>query len=203
MLNDPPGVKVVVAGDTGVGKSALLKRMLEGTFVETQAHPTIGVEFRSLLVTNADHTYRLQLWDTAGQERFRSIAVSYFRGSQIALLVYSIDSHDALDALGMWKKEISNVTPAAFVVVGTKSDLADKAKEPVTREEARVKMAGIGLEPNETPFVETSARTGDGIHALKEILAQLAEKNQEVQQAALSIDQEVRPVSGCCLSPRH
>jgi len=153
--------RLILIGDTTVGKSSLLKYFTDGKFFEV-SDPTVGVDFFARLVTVADGTkIKLQIWDTAGQERFRSITRSYYRNSVGALVVFDTCNKKSLDNVPMWIMEAKRyIAPhhAVFMLVGTKSDLA--AEREVSADEA-VKVADFyGI-----PYVETSALRGRNVEA--------------------------------------
>jgi small GTP-binding protein len=203
MTEDPVSIKVIVVGESGGGKTALLNRMVNETFSKQSGRPTVGAEFHTLVLADAARQYRLHLWDTAGQERFRAIAVSFFRKAQIALLCFAIDRRDMLNALSMWRHEVCECADPAFVVVATKTDLADGAAQPVTAAEVREKLPSLGFDPDETPIVETSSLTGDGFPDLNDILLQIASGIAHPRQKAVTIEKEVERRSGCCMSHRE
>ncbi|XP_046398585.1 ras-related protein Rab-39B-like [Ischnura elegans] len=119
--------RLILIGDSTVGKSSLLKYFTEGKFAQV-SDPTVGVDFFARLVQVKDGTrIKLQLWDTAGQERFRSITKSYFRNSVGALLVYDITNRKSFENLPAWALEARrHIQPhePVFAVVGCKVDLA-------------------------------------------------------------------------------
>ena len=90
--------KFIIIGDTGIGKSCVLKRLVENEFKEDH-DVTVGVEFGSYLIKVEDKTLKLQIWDTAGQESFRSITKIFYRGAHAAILGYSINKRDTFENL--------------------------------------------------------------------------------------------------------
>ena len=97
--------RVILIGDSTVGKSSLLRNFTDGTFAEV-SDPTVGVDFFARLVKVKDGTaIKLQLWDTAGQERFRSITKSYYRNSVGVLIVYDICNQDSYSHIPIWMLE--------------------------------------------------------------------------------------------------
>ena len=154
--------RVILIGDSTVGKSSLLRRFTDETFAEV-SDPTVGVDFFAKLVKVSDGTaIKLQLWDTAGQERFRSITKSYYRNSVGVLVVYDICNRESYTHIPVWMTEAKRyIEPhkAVFVLVGCKNDLANKDStgnvREVTEEEAKTFATHHGIS-----FFETSARTG-------------------------------------------
>lgn len=117
--------KVVLIGDSGVGKSNLLNRFTKGEF-NPESKSTIGVEFATRTVSVGDKTIKAQIWDTAGQERYRAITNAYYRGALGALLVYDITKASSFQSCTRWLNELREYADASTVVVlvGNKCDLA-------------------------------------------------------------------------------
>eukprot|EP01006_Ploeotia_vitrea_P045838 TRINITY_DN66973_c5_g2_i2.p1 TRINITY_DN66973_c5_g2~~TRINITY_DN66973_c5_g2_i2.p1 ORF type:complete len:223 (-),score=93.66 TRINITY_DN66973_c5_g2_i2:59-697(-) len=147
--------KFIIIGDTGTGKSCLLKWFLEGSFHKSMSH-TIGVEFGSKVVNVGGKRVKLQIWDTAGQERFRAVTRSYYRGAVGCLLVYDITSRDTYNHLVSWLTDARTLARSdiTVIVVGNKSD--KKAAREVTLLEA-----SRFAQENDLLFMETSAKTGE------------------------------------------
>lgn len=116
--------KVVIIGDSGVGKTNLMTKYCEGVFKESYV-ATIGVDFKLKDVEVDDLTVKLQVWDTAGQERFRNITQAYFKGAKAIILAYDITHADSFQNLNSWTKQIETVTAEGVVkmLVATKCDL--------------------------------------------------------------------------------
>ncbi|KAH9955551.1 P-loop containing nucleoside triphosphate hydrolase protein [Russula dissimulans] len=118
--------KVVVMGNSGVGKTSLLQRYTQNKFDPKNATSTTGAFFVAKKVTLNGVKVRLQLWDTAGQERFRSMAPMYYRGANAALLLYDITNHVSFQDVRGWLKELKKNCPADLItyIVGSKTDLS-------------------------------------------------------------------------------
>jgi len=143
--------KVVLIGDSGVGKSNLLSRFTRNEFnLETKS--TIGVEFATRSVQAEGKTIKAQIWDTAGQERYRAITSAYYRGAVGALLVYDISKHATFKNVERWLQELRENADRNIVImlVGNKSDLRHLREVPT--EEAKE-----FAEKNKLSFIETSA----------------------------------------------
>jgi Ras-related protein Rab-2A len=97
--------KVIIIGDSGIGKSCVLKRLVDNEFKD-EHDVTVGVEFGSFLVRIEDKVIKLQIWDTAGQESFRSITKIFYRGAHAAILGYSITRRDSFENLTDWANEV-------------------------------------------------------------------------------------------------
>lgn len=152
--------RLILIGDSTVGKSSLLRYFSDGKFAEV-SDPTVGVDFFARLVTMRDGArIKLQLWDTAGQERFRSITKSYYRNSVGAVLAYDITNKDSYKHIPMWLMEAKrHIEPhqATFLLVGCKRDLAVSASG---RREVEIQEAQSLAEYHGITFLETSAKTG-------------------------------------------
>ncbi|MBN3315023.1 RB39B protein, partial [Atractosteus spatula] len=158
--------RIILLGDSTVGKSSLLKRFTDGVYSDV-ADPTVGVDFyaRSLEI-EPGVKIKLQLWDTAGQERFRSITTSYYRNSVGGLLVFDLTNRKTFEHVQEWHREVSeHIRPyhMVFILIGHKSDLAGERK--VTREEAEKLAASLGVR-----YVETSAKSNSNVDRAFETL---------------------------------
>ncbi|KAI5341673.1 hypothetical protein PRUPE_2G009000 [Prunus persica] len=134
--------KVVLIGDSAVGKSQLLARFARNEF-SLESKATIGVEFQTKTLVIDHKTIKAQIWDTAGQERYRAVTSAYYRGSVGAMLVYDITKHQSFDHVTKWLEELRGHADSNIVVmlVGNKSDLgtlravpSEDAKEFAQRE---------------------------------------------------------------------
>ncbi|KAF0699261.1 Aste57867_10161 [Aphanomyces stellatus] len=120
-------VKVVLLGDTGVGKSSLVLRFVTNNF-RPYSESTIGASFMSKMLLVGDQAIKYQIWDTAGQEKYHSLAPMYYRGAAAAIVVYDITRKQSLVTLKNWVKELKQLGPDNIVIAiaGNKSDLDDK-----------------------------------------------------------------------------
>ena len=118
--------KIVVIGDSGVGKTQLLERFSKNTF-DLESKSTIGVEFSTKLINIDNLKIKLQLWDTAGQERYRAITSAYYRGAFGVILCFDLTKHISFENIvkenGWYKEATNNVDGAKYILIGTKSDL--------------------------------------------------------------------------------
>jgi small GTP-binding protein len=116
--------KLVLVGDSGVGKTNLMTRFVKEEFL-VESKTTIGVEFSNKVVALDGRQIKVQVWDTAGQERYRSIVSSYYRGAVGSMLVYDISRASSFESIEKWLKEIKNYGDEHMVtmLVGNKSDL--------------------------------------------------------------------------------
>jgi Ras-related protein Rab-6A len=152
--------KLVFLGDQSVGKTSIITRFMYDTFDSTY-QATIGIDFLSKTMYLEDRTVRLQLWDTAGQERFRSLIPSYIRDSSVAIIVYDITNRSSFMNTIKWIDDVRSErgNDVIMMLVGNKTDLADKRQVSVEEGEAKAKEYDI-------MFIETSAKAGFNIKAL-------------------------------------
>jgi len=117
---------MVLVGDSGVGKSCLLKRFASKEW-DPQYISTIGVDFEILNLTVHNKNVRLQIWDTAGQERFQNITTSYYRGAHAIMVVYDVTSEDSFNSVRKWLSAVETycTSNVSVMLVGNKSDLTD------------------------------------------------------------------------------
>lgn len=121
--------KIIVIGDSGVGKSSLTTKATKDYF-ENYYSPTVGFEFYTFNVRINDKNIRLQIWDTCGQEVYRSLINGFYRSASLAILVYSIDNNKSFNSLESWLNEIKtkgNPNVKLFLI-GNKNDLKEKGK---------------------------------------------------------------------------
>ena len=147
--------KIIVIGDSGVGKSCLTNRATTNLFEDTYS-ATVGFEFLSFNVKINEKVVKLQIWDTCGQELYRSLITNFYRNSSLAIIVYAINSKDSFENIEMWLRELrTHSNPDAKVfLIGNKIDLENERK--ITREQGEnfAKTNKLHL------FLESSAKTG-------------------------------------------
>lgn len=150
-------LKILVIGDSGVGKSCMLLRFADNRFTDSYIS-TIGVDFCIRTIELDGKKIKLQIWDTAGQERFRAVTRSYYRGAAGALLVYDVTRRITYNHLTTWLTDARNLTNPNTVImlIGNKKDL--EGQRDVTYEEASAFAKQNGL-----IFVESSAKTGENV----------------------------------------
>ena len=170
--------KVVLIGDSGVGKSNLLSRFTKNEF-NLESKTTIGVEFATKTIEWGDKIIKAQIWDTAGQERYRAITSAYYRGAVAALLVYDITKQHTFQNVEKWLQELKDYADDNIVVmlVGNKTDLANL--RAVKTEDAQA-----FAEENELAFIETSALVSTNVVEAFEQIIQIYHNmgNQHIGQ---------------------
>ena len=164
--------KILLLGDSEVGKSCFLMRYSDNVFVENYI-TTIGLDYKLKNVKlDSGKTIKVQLWDTAGQDKYRTIAKNYFKGSHGILLLYDITKQSSFNNIREWIQDIrEEVSPKAIIfLIGNKIDLADQRK--ISKEK------GIELaEEYKLPFFEASAKSGENVD---EVFKALYKKISEV-----------------------
>jgi small GTP-binding protein len=191
-------VKMLIIGESAVGKSCLLLRFAEGKFTESFL-TTIGIDFKVRHVEIDDAKIKLQIWDTAGQEKFRTITKAYYRGAHGILLVYDVTSIESFNQTRQWMQSIQeNMSdPVAVIFVGNKCDM----ERTVLKEEAQELANEFNVE-----YFETSAKTGDGVdqtfmRLAKLILDKQKERVQTKDNSAISLPSKSgrrEKSDGCC-----
>ncbi|KAF7323206.1 Gtp-binding protein ypt3 [Mycena chlorophos] len=200
--------KVVLIGDSGVGKSNLLSRFTRNEF-NLESKSTIGVEFATRSIDVDGKTVKAQIWDTAGQERYRAITSAYYRGAVGALLVYDIAKHATYVNVTRWLKELRDHADSNIVImlVGNKSDL--KHLRAVPTDEAKTFSSDNGLS-----FIETSALDASNVESafqtiLTDIYRIVSSKSLEQSNNTVdlpnnsvsvgpSVDSNAAQASKCC-----
>ncbi|KAH9300567.1 hypothetical protein KI387_012150, partial [Taxus chinensis] len=149
--------KLLLIGDSGVGKSCLLLRFADDSYLESYIS-TIGVDFKIRTVEQDGKTIKLQIWDTAGQERFRTITSSYYRGAHGIIVVYDVTDLESFNNVKQWLNEIDRYASENVnkLLVGNKCDLT--ANRAVEYETAKAFADEIGI-----PFLETSAKNATNV----------------------------------------
>jgi small GTP-binding protein len=184
-------IKLVLIGNSGVGKTAILSRLVNNAFASSSTC-TIGVEHRSYHLDTDLGSASLAIWDTAGQERYRSVSRAYFRNALGAFLVYAIDDESSFNDLDGWLGDLRSLASPNSVVflIGNKSDLEDD--RVITRSQAE-----DYAQRNSLYFCETSARYGDQIsEGFAELTRQIQGKVRNGDLPALYQAAEPRPTSG-------
>uniref|UniRef100_A0A0X3PR49 Ras-related protein Rab-39B n=1 Tax=Schistocephalus solidus TaxID=70667 RepID=A0A0X3PR49_SCHSO len=161
--------RVILIGDSTVGKSSLLQTFNEGKFTQV-CDPTVGVDFSSRKIRLSDNKIiKLQLWDTAGQEKFKSITRSYYRNAVGALLVFDITNRESFSHISGWFEDAAmnmKCRSPSFILVGQKADLASAREVSVLEAECLAQRLG------DYQYIETSALTGANVEQVFLLLAE-------------------------------
>jgi len=169
--------KLVLLGDTALGKSSLVLRFVKGQFFEYQ-ESTIGAAFLTQTVALNDTTVKYEIWDTAGQERYHSLAPMYYRGASAAIVVFDITNRDSFNRAKSWVKELQRQGNPNIVIAlaGNKSDLSGKRK--IEADEAQQYADENGI-----MYMETSAKTAANVNELFVAMARKLPKNAPSSRA--------------------
>lgn len=192
MSGDPRTAKVVVLGRSGVGKTCLAVRLIEGHFDNSEM-PTIGAAFRQ---TEMDGV-RLDIWDTAGQERYQAIAPLYYRGANVAVIVYDVTNKESLTKAKEWYSKLLEEDAVGDDVVvaiaGNKCDcMAEERAVPL-------KLGKAYADNNGLLHFETSAKTGQGVREMFSTIVQnLPAGGAAVDDQKLDVQNQKKKKSGCC-----
>lgn len=186
--------KVIIIGDAGVGKSALLNQVVNSTF-DLEYVSTVGVDFKSTCLDVNGKYIKLNLWDATGQERFRTLTSSYYRNAHGIIIVYSVNHRPSFQAVQSWLEEVRHYAEEKTVVmlVGNKVDLPRE----VTIQEGQALAEYIGCK-----FIETSAKDHTRSTEVFQNLAETILKTNpaDVRPSPLTIEPiEPRMCSNCYL----
>jgi len=128
-------IKVIILGDSYVGKSSLINRLINNKFVELSS--TLSIEYHTYIISINDYKIRMQLWDTAGQEKYNSIISNYYKGTDVAIFVYSIDKQETFENIQMWFKHLKeNNEDSLNILIGNKLDMEKEGARVVSYEKA-------------------------------------------------------------------
>ena len=150
-------IKIILIGDSAVGKTNIMNKYLKGTFNEN-TKATVGVEFGSKLFNIENHKIKARIWDTAGQEKYKAITGAYYKGSKGAFVVYDITRKETFESTDKWINDLKVTADPKIniILIGNKCDLEDKREVLKDQGEEKAKSFGCA-------FLETSALSGDNI----------------------------------------
>ncbi|XP_063724555.1 ras-related protein ORAB-1-like [Symsagittifera roscoffensis] len=191
--------KLLLIGDSGVGKSCLLLRFADDTYTESYIS-TIGVDFKIRTLELDSKVIKLQIWDTAGQERFRTITSSYYRGAHGIIIVYDVTEQDTFNNVKQWLQEIERYASdnVQKLLVGNKCDLT--VKKVVEFSTAKEYADSIGI-----PFLETSAKNSTNVEQafmtmaseIKKHMGNQATSGDKNNEFKIKPTEAVKPSDGC------
>ena len=181
-MQDIIEVKLLLCGNSGVGKTSIFKRYYENKF-EGNYTTSIGIDFQTKEIKYNDKLYSVHLIDTAGEERFRSITSSYFRMAEYYLLVFDLTNKNSLMALSSWIESLKeHIEKPKYIILGNKSDLE---KNVIPDEDINeVLNDKVNLKINDENFIKVSAKTGENINKAFEyvinIIEQTSDKDEQI-----------------------
>jgi Ras-related protein Rab-10 len=188
--------KLLLIGDSGVGKTCLLFRFSDDAF-NTTFISTIGIDFKIKTVELGGKKIKLQIWDTAGQERFHTITTSYYRGAMGIMLVYDVTSGKTFDNISKWLRNISEHAneDVEKMILGNKCDMEERRQIGRDRGEAIAREHRI-------PFLETSAKTNVNVEkAFMELTQAILDKTPDKEtdnRQKVEIQPNSSSTSKCC-----
>lgn len=189
-------LKILIIGESGVGKSSLLLRFTDDTFDPEQS-ATIGVDFKVKTLTVDGNRAKLAIWDTAGQERFRTLTPSYYRGAQGCILVYDVCSRQSFQKLEDWLNELETFSTKHDLIKMLVGNKIDRERREVTRDEG-LKFA----RKHHMLFIEASAKTREGVQcAFEELVEKIIQTPglwETDQRGGLSLGRNPTPQGGSC-----
>mmetsp|Transcript_8629 Transcript_8629/g.24218 ORF Transcript_8629/g.24218 Transcript_8629/m.24218 type:complete len:211 (+) Transcript_8629:212-844(+) len=199
----PPLYKIVMLGDSGVGKTSLVARLTNPDRpMNHDISATMGIEFDTQMLDTEHGKVKAQIWDTAGQERFRTITSSYYRGAHGIIVVYDVTDNESFNNVKQWLHEIDRYACENVnkLLVGNKSDLT--SKRVVSTEQGKEFADSLGIE-----FLETSAKTSTNVEQAFLTMASQIKARMKTQPSAAAggpnkavslKSQQINKSSGCC-----
>jgi len=164
-------MKIVVLGDSNVGKTTLIHRYMKNDFTQYQFQ-TVGVDFvfRDYICPNTNNNYCVYIWDTAGQERFHTLVSQFYRGSDGAIICFDISNRTSFQSITKWINEIRTYSPEVQIILcGTKGDLLDRNNISIPRA-VSIDEATYLAESLKCSYIETSSRDGSNINNLFDVI---------------------------------
>lgn len=188
-------MKIVLIGETQVGKTSMISRLVNGRFNEDNP-ATIGASLNNFCVQTKYGAVTLQIWDTAGHEKYRALTPMYYRSANVAIMCYDITNKDSFDKLYSWSQELADKGPQGLktVVVGTKKDLEEnRAVSTDTAQE-------FAYDRQASFFMEVSSKTGENILQLFQQIGELNETDLTAQEEPPinMIPNDSDKSKGCC-----
>ncbi len=203
-MSAPQGKKLIVIGDSGVGKTCIIARFTKGTFDPNSPSGSAGYTSKTVEIPELKQNLDLDIWDTVGQEKYKALTKYFYQGAKMAILVYDITIKESFDSVkNYWYEDIKEHAEEDIVlaIAGNKADKYEK--EEVSEQEAREFAEKIGA-----IFRLTSAQNNSGIDELFEDLAKkyLDNQNQELKQNTIKLDRndvakkngEQKNTKSCC-----
>lgn len=185
--------KVIFIGDSNVGKTCIIKRCTSDKFLEN-ATPTLSSNYSLISIKTAESNIRIQFWDTAGDEKYRSIVPMFYRGSQAAVIVYSIDDRKTFQDIDYFIESLKanlDFDSLALFLIANKLDLEDRT---VTALEGEEKAKSINA-----TFMEVSAKNGENISEFVNMIAiEINEKKKMRKSEKLHLNQNQQTNDICC-----
>ena len=173
--------KLVLLGDSGVGKSNIVKRLLKEGFNEG-SKSTIGIEFRSLVIRYNNENIKMQIWDTAGEEKYNSISSAYYRNASVAFIIYDISNSHSYNNIEYWYNKIKDIENISIYLIANKMDLLIEDSDDL-----------------DIPFMKYFKVSAKNNYGLNELLEEVsAELHRKIKQEEIEIINLVPKKKSCC-----
>ena len=175
-------VKLLLVGDSGVGKTSMLLRFSDNSYQERFVS-TIGVDFRCKNIHHEGKNVRLQIWDTAGQDKFQSITSGYYRGAEGVLLVFDITRPLTFERIRYWREQVKDkiLREVPILLVGNKVDLS--VEREISYKDAEELAESMGIS-----YMECSSKMNEGID---EVFVELIDKIKPKKVESLRVDKDI------------
>lgn len=197
-------IKIIVVGDSGVGKTNLINRFASDKF-DTNSKATIGVEFVYKTLKINKEVIKVEVWDTAGQERYRAITSSYYKGAKGAIIVYDITNEDSFNNVESWMNEVTKQgkTDMQFLLVGNKKDLINDRK--VTEQKGIDKAKELNMNLFEASALEKTNVNEAFNYLVKEIYLNIRKgknintnNDEKIGQGGIALNTNKKKRKKCC-----
>ena len=190
---EPPLYKILLLGDSTVGKTCFLLRYTDDTFLDLHM-ATIGLDYRLKTMILDDHKIvKVQLWDTAGQDKFRAITRNYYKGARGIILIYDVTNVKSYENIKKWINEIKEeiAEKVTIVLIGNKID--NEAERKISKEQGEKLASDYNVQ-----FFEASAKTGKGVNESVFYLVQkIVEKDPEIKKRGKNLKLKTKKKK-CC-----
>lgn len=197
-------IKIIVVGDSGVGKTNLINRFASDKF-DTNSKATIGVEFVYKTLKINKEVIKVEVWDTAGQERYKAITSSYYKGAKGAIIVYDITNEDSFNNVESWMNEVTKKgkTDMQFLLVGNKKDLINDRK--VTEQKGIDKAKELNMNLFEASALEKTNVNEAFNYLVKEIYLNIRKgknintnNDEKIGQGGIALNINKKKRKKCC-----
>ena len=186
-MEEERDIKIVLVGESNVGKTCLVKQATTGLFQEDQT-ATLGAAYASKYLTVEDEEVHFQIWDTAGTEKYRGMAPMYYHGAQAALITYAVSDEDSFEKIDVWAESIRENSDYGTLVflIANKVDLpAEQRVVSTERGEAKANAEGF-------QYMEVSAKSGQGVQDMFQTVAKMVLERPPMPQFTVPIQTVVK-----------
>ena len=198
-------IKIIVVGDSGVGKTNLINRFASDKF-DTNSKATIGVEFVYKTLKINKEVIKIEVWDTAGQERYRAITSSYYKGAKGAIIVYDITNEDSFNNVESWMNEVTKKgqRDIQFLLLGNKKDLVNDRE--VSEEKGIEKARELNMHLFEASALEKTNVNEAFNYLMREIYMEIrmqknrnvSDNDEKIDQAGIALNTNKKEKKKCC-----